>query len=65
LIRIGHSLIVTAVCSLMHNSRYVCSNCAATLVNNLKTREMLHAETVPVCRNFANSVNVLKSVVLP
>ena len=49
----------------MHNSRYVCSNCAATKVNNLKTRETLHAETVLVCRNFANSVNVLKRVVLP
>ena len=64
MIRIGHSLIVAAVCSLMHTSRYVCSNCAATRVNNLKTREMLPAETVLVCRNFANSVNVLKSVVL-
>lgn len=49
----------------MHNSRYVCSNCAATQVINSKTREMLHAENVLDCRNFANSVNVLKSVVLP
>jgi hypothetical protein len=42
----------------------LCSNRAATQANNLKTQEKFRAENVLVCRNFANSGNLLQNVAL-
>jgi hypothetical protein len=44
--------------------RSVCSNRAATQANNLKTREKLRSENTLICRDFANSRNLLQSVML-
>jgi hypothetical protein len=42
----------------------MCSNRVATQVNILKTRERLYTQNRAICRDFANSRNLLQSVVL-
>src|SRR5215216_7044748 len=43
----------------------VCSNRAATQTNNLKTQEKHYTVNSIICRYFANSRNLLQTIVLP
>jgi hypothetical protein len=42
----------------------MCSNCAATQANILKTREKHHRKNTLICKDFESSRNLWKTIVL-